>query len=75
MQEDIDLASTATAAIDNIMAMCPDDVEPPAAAMADLKSAVSDGDAMAIGDKMYLLLIDQCARITHYCIVIATPLC
>jgi hypothetical protein len=60
VMEDIDLASTATAAIDNIMAMCPDDVDPPTAAMADLKSAVSSGDTMEIGNKMYLLLIEQC---------------
>lgn len=53
-----DLADTATAAIDSIMRMLSDEAEPPKSLLA-VKNAVSDGDAMGIGEALYLLLVEQ----------------
>lgn len=61
MQEDkeINLAETATAAIDSVLGMLGDGAEPPKGLM-PLKNAVADGEPMAIGNAMYLLLVEQC---------------
>jgi len=53
-----DMAETAMAAIDNIMRMCPDDMDPPAS-MRDLKQAIGVGDSLEIGEKMYWVLIEN----------------
>ena len=61
MQQDkeINLAETATAAIDSVLGMLGDGAEPPKGLM-PLKNAVADGEPMAIGNAMYLLLVEQC---------------
>ena len=52
------LGETATAAMDSIMQMLSDEAEPPKNLIA-VKNAVSGGDALAIGEALYLLLAEQ----------------
>ena len=54
----VSIAERATAAIDTIMGMMGEGVDPPTS-LIDLKNSVSAGDPMDIGDKMYLLLCEQ----------------
>ena len=58
-QPQVNMVETATASIDRILQMLGPDMEPPSALM-PLKQACTDGDEMAIGAKLYDLLIQQC---------------
>jgi len=51
-------AEMATAAIDQLLRMLPDDTDPPATLL-PLKSAISDGDDPAIIAALYAVMIDQ----------------
>lgn len=57
-EPEINMAETATAAIDSIMQMCGDETDPPRA-MLGLKNAVQGGDKLTIGAALYDLLIEQ----------------
>ena len=56
--QDVDIAETATAAVDSIMGMLADDADPPKALM-EVKNAVSEGEPMAIGAAVYMLVAEQ----------------
>lgn len=55
---EMNIAETATGAIDQVMGMLGDGVDPPSN-LRELKGAISTGDAMDIGEKMYWLLVEQ----------------
>lgn len=54
----VDLAETATAAIDSLMSALSPDVEPPQALM-PLKAAIQGGDQAEIGKGLYLLVVEN----------------
>lgn len=56
--EKLNVAETASAAIDSILQMLGDETPPPKT-MINVKTAVQEGDAMEIGNQLYLLLIEQ----------------
>ena len=57
-QPTINLAESATGAIDSIMGMLSDDAEPPKE-LITVKTAVQEGEPMAIGAALYGLLVEQ----------------
>ena len=57
-EQEVNMAETAQGALDSIMSML-GDADPPGSAV-DLKAAISGGDPLDIGEKMYLLLVEQC---------------
>lgn len=61
MQEEtpqLNIAETATGAIDSILQMLGDNADPPKS-LVDVKNAVAEGEPMAIGAALYLLLVEQ----------------
>ena len=58
MADDNNLADMAMAAIDNVLRMC-QECDPPKA-LIGVKNALEEGEQLAIGNAMYLLLVEQC---------------
>lgn len=57
-QEEVDMAETATAAMDSMMAALSPDVDPPKAMMG-LKEAIQDGEPLQIGSALYDLVVEN----------------
>ena len=57
--KEVNVAEQATAAIDSVMGMLGDDMDPPKS-LATLKGAIQEGDKLKIGSAMYAVLVEQC---------------
>lgn len=54
----LNIAETASAAVDGVLQMLGDDTEPPKSLLA-VKQSVQEGDELEIGAALYLLLVEQ----------------